>query len=104
MHTNPVVIPDIVSMAKGINGAWLPLGCVASRDHIADYFRKNAIGIGSTYNSHPVSLASAYSALQWMLKNRVVEHVQKMEVVMKREMEKLASKHSCVKVNKKYQK
>jgi taurine--2-oxoglutarate transaminase len=46
-HTSPTVLPDIVCTAKGINGAFLPLGCVAVRDHVADYFRKNAISIGT---------------------------------------------------------
>jgi taurine--2-oxoglutarate transaminase len=98
MHTTPTVIPDIVTMAKGINGAYVPLGCVASRDHVADFFRKNPIGIGSTYNSHPVGLASAYAALQLMLKEKVVEHAKEMEPVMQKEMEKLAASHPSVKV------
>ena len=36
----PSVVPDIVSFAKGVNGAFLPLGGVALRDHMADHFRK----------------------------------------------------------------
>jgi taurine--2-oxoglutarate transaminase len=60
----PTVIPDIVTFAKGVNGAYLPLGGVGIRDHVAAHFRANNVGIGSTYNSHPVALASAYAALQ----------------------------------------
>jgi taurine--2-oxoglutarate transaminase len=97
MHTSPLIIPDIVTMAKGINGAYIPLGAVACRDHIAEFFRKNPIGIGTTYNSHPIGLASAYAALKYMMENQVVEHVQKMELIMKQEMEKLASQHLSIK-------
>ena len=44
MNTTPMVIPDIVTMAKGINGAFVPLGAVACRDHVAQHFMKNPIG------------------------------------------------------------
>lgn len=44
MNTTPMVIPDIVTMAKGINGAFVALGAVACRDHVAQHFMKNAIG------------------------------------------------------------
>ncbi|EGC34373.1 aminotransferase class-III [Dictyostelium purpureum] len=91
------VIPDIVTMAKGINGAYLPLGAVGCRDHVADYFMKNPIGIGSTYNSHPVTLASAYAALQYFLKNGVLDNVQKLEPVLKKHLEELKSRHPTVK-------
>lgn len=67
MNSSPMVIPDIVTMAKGINGAYIPLGAVACRDHIAQHFMTNPIGIGSTYNSHPIGLASAYASLKYLL-------------------------------------
>lgn len=44
MNSSPMVIPDIVTMAKGINGAFVPLGAVACRDHVAQHFMKNPIG------------------------------------------------------------
>ena len=68
--------------AKGVNGAFLPLGGIGVRDHIATHFRKNAIAIGSTYHSHPVSLASAYAALQVMLRDDLVGNAARMEPVM----------------------
>jgi adenosylmethionine-8-amino-7-oxononanoate aminotransferase len=41
------------------------------RDHVAEHFRKNPTNIGSTYNAHPVPVASAYAALQYMLEHNV---------------------------------
>ena len=58
------ILPDIVTFAKGVNGAYLPLGGVGIRDHVAKHFHSNNVSIGSTYNSHPVALASAYAAIQ----------------------------------------
>jgi adenosylmethionine-8-amino-7-oxononanoate aminotransferase len=65
------------------------------RDHVAKYFRQNPVcffvislferqlGIGSTYNSHPVALASAYAALKVFFRDDVLGNVQRMEPVMK---------------------
>ncbi|GAM23892.1 hypothetical protein SAMD00019534_070670 [Acytostelium subglobosum LB1] len=91
------VVPDIVTMAKGINGAYLPLGAVACRDHVANFFRVNPIGIGSTYNSHPVTLASAYAALQYFLKTDVLGNVRKMEPVLIECLKDLKRRHPTVK-------
>ena len=87
------VIPDIVTFAKGVTSSFLPLGGVAIRDHIAEHFRSKPVGIGSTYNSHPVALASAYAVVQYMLKNNIIQHVASMESVMEEEMRKIAKNH-----------
>jgi taurine--2-oxoglutarate transaminase len=97
MHSDPVIVPDIVTMAKGINGAYVPLGAVAVRAKIAAHFWKNPINIGSTYNSHPVALASAYAAIKWSLRTHLYDHVRAMERVMVEEMDKLAARHPCFK-------
>ena len=47
------VVPDIMTMAKGLTSSYLPLGAVAMSDKIADHFRKNVFYGGLTYNAHP---------------------------------------------------
>lgn len=96
MHSDPCVVPDIVTMAKGINGAFVPLGCVGVRQHLGEYFLDNPIAIGSTYNSHPVALASAYEGLKWTLANGLIDNAAAMQSVMTEHMDALARKHPCV--------
>eukprot|EP00050_Salpingoeca_kvevrii_P008338 m.302350 g.302350 ORF g.302350 m.302350 type:complete len:513 (-) comp15146_c0_seq1:69-1607(-) len=93
----PSVVPDVVSFAKGVNGAFLPLGGVAVRDHVADHFRKNNVSIGSTYNSHPVALASAYAAVKHMLKTDIVGNSARMGPELQAGLERLAKHHPCIK-------
>lgn len=97
MNSSPMIIPDIVTMAKGINGAFIPLGAVGCRDHVADFFMKNPIGIGSTYNSHPVGLASAYASLKYFLENKVLDNVQTLAPVIQEQLERLKQRHPTVK-------
>jgi len=96
-HTTPCIVPDIVTGAKGINAAVLPLGMVAVRAKLRDHFYNNNVGTGSTYNSHPVTMASGYAAVRYMLKHNMVERVALLESVVQKEMAKLADKHPCVK-------
>eukprot|EP00667_Euglena_gracilis_P012460 EG_transcript_12805 len=97
MHA-PGVIPDIVTFAKGVNGAYLPLGGVALRDRLADFFRKNPnSAYGSTYNSHPSVLASAHEALLQLMEKDLVGNARRLEPVLVECLEALAAKHPSVK-------
>src|SRR5262249_6719039 len=46
------VVPDILTMAKGLTSAYVPLGAVGMRRPIADHFREKVFQGGLTYNSH----------------------------------------------------
>jgi taurine--2-oxoglutarate transaminase len=96
-HTTPTVIPDIITMAKGINGAFLPLGCVGVRDHIREFFRTNNLPAGSTYNSHAVTLASAHAAILFNLRNDIVGRAAAMQTVFEDCMAGIAERHPSVK-------
>ena len=49
------VLPDIVSAAKGISGATVPLSMTACSEDIMAYFEDIPLGWGSTYQAHPVA-------------------------------------------------
>lgn len=93
----PSVIPDVVCFAKGLNGAFMSLGGVGVRDSIANHFRQNNVAIGSTYNSHPTALASAYAAVQVMLERDLIGNAARMEPIMQQGMNELMAKHPSIK-------
>lgn len=93
----PSVVPDLVTFAKGVNGAFIPLGGVGIAEPIAEHFRSNPIMYGSTYNGHPVALASAYAALKVMLRDGLAENALAMESHMQAGFEQLAANHPCIK-------
>ena len=51
------VVPDIITMAKGLTSAYVPLGAVGMRRTIADHFQDKVFYGGLTYNSHPLGCA-----------------------------------------------
>jgi taurine--2-oxoglutarate transaminase len=90
------VIPDMITMAKGLTSAYLPLGAVAVSDRIAGYFDKNVFYGGLTYNAHPMSLAAAEACIQVMKDDGTMEHTQRMGRVMASLHEEMKAKHPSV--------
>ncbi|MDP3274610.1 MAG: aminotransferase class III-fold pyridoxal phosphate-dependent enzyme [Deltaproteobacteria bacterium] len=90
------VIPDIVTLAKGLTSSYFPLGCMGVSAKIADHFRKNVFWGGLTYNSHPVGLATAEAVIRVMMDEGMLENTVKMGVVMRAEMDRLQAKHVSV--------
>ena len=90
------VIPDIVTMAKGLTSSYFPLGAMGMRDKIADHFRKNVFWGGLTYNSHPVGLATAEAVLHVMLDEDMIENAARMGKVMREHMDRLQAKHPSI--------
>jgi taurine---2-oxoglutarate transaminase len=87
------IVPDIVTLAKGLTSSYFPLGAMGVSDAIAEHFRKNVFWGGLTYNSHPLGLATAEAVIQVMIEERMVENAARLEKVMRSEMDRLSAKH-----------
>ena len=58
------VVPDMITMAKGLTSSYVPLGAVAIRREIADAFGDEPFFGGLTYHSHPVGCAAALAVIE----------------------------------------
>lgn len=90
------VVPDIITMAKGLTSAYAPLGAVAMKPEIAAAFDERVYEAGLTYTSHPVSLAAAVANIQVMREERLVEHAAGMGSVLNRMLKDLGEAHPSV--------
>ncbi len=90
------VVPDIITMAKGLTSAYAPLGAVAMKPEIASAFDERVFESGLTYTSHPVSLAAAVANIQVMRDDKIVERVAGMGPVLKRMLSDLGESHPSV--------
>jgi len=90
------VVPDIVTSAKGLSAAYIPLSVVGVRQKIKDFFMDRPLGWGATFANHPVAMACAYESVKFTLKHDLVGNAAALEPVMVEEMEKIVSKHSSV--------
>jgi taurine--2-oxoglutarate transaminase len=57
------VVPDILTTAKGITGAHIPLGLTATTARLHDTFAETYFPHGHTYEAHPLTLAPAVAAI-----------------------------------------
>lgn len=90
------VVPDIITMAKGLTSSYLPLGAVGMRRHIAEHFQEKVFYGGLTYNSHPMGCAAALATIRVYEEDRLLENAKKMGNVMKLLLSDLESRHPCV--------
>ncbi|MSQ81755.1 MAG: aminotransferase class III-fold pyridoxal phosphate-dependent enzyme [Myxococcales bacterium] len=90
------IVPDIVTMAKGLTSSYLPLGAMGVSDKIAAYFRDNVFPGGLTYNAHPMCLAAALAAINVLVDEDMVGNAARLEPVMRAHMQRLQAKHPCV--------
>jgi len=90
------IIPDLMTMAKGLTSGYAPLGAVAMRPQIADFFNDRVYQSGLTYNAHPISLAAAIANIQVMQEDRIVEHTAEMGPVLHRLLTDLGEQHPSV--------
>jgi taurine--2-oxoglutarate transaminase len=90
------VVPDLISMAKGLTSAYVQLGAVGMRRHIADHFEKNVFYGGLTYNSHPLACAAALATIAVYEEDRLIENSRSMGAVMRGMLEDLQHRHPSV--------
>jgi taurine--2-oxoglutarate transaminase len=90
------VVPDIMTMAKGLTSGYAPLGAVAMKPEIAEFFTQRVYQSGLTYNAHPISLAAAIANIQVMREDRIIEHTAEMGPVLHRMLADLGEQHPSV--------
>jgi taurine--2-oxoglutarate transaminase len=90
------VVPDIMTMAKGLTAAYVQLGAVGMRRSIADQFKDKVFYGGLTYNSHPVACAAALAAIGVYEEDHLIENARRMGALMADLMTDLALRHPSV--------
>ncbi|HUK34932.1 MAG TPA: aminotransferase class III-fold pyridoxal phosphate-dependent enzyme, partial [Vicinamibacterales bacterium] len=90
------VVPDIITMAKGLTSAYVQLGAVGVRQKIADYFVKTPFPSGLTYNSHPLACATALATIAVIEEDDLVDRARHTGRLMADLLTDLASRHRSV--------
>jgi taurine--2-oxoglutarate transaminase len=90
------VVPDLMTMAKGLTSSYLPLGAVALNGKVAEAMDSKMFYGGLTYSSHPMSLAAALATIQVYEEDDLVANAARMGEVMRRHHEDLAARHPSV--------
>ncbi len=57
------VIPDMITLAKGLTAGYAPLGAVLVSERVASHFEEQVLYAGLTNYAHPIACAAANAAL-----------------------------------------
>lgn len=90
------VVPDLMTVAKGLTSGYLPLVAVLMSERIAAFFEERPFPGGLTYNSHPLCLAAAIATLQVYQEDLLIENAQRMGEILARELARLKERHPSV--------
>ena len=90
------ITPDILTTAKGITSAYMPLGLCATTQKIADFFEENYFAHGHTYEAHPMTLAPAVATINEMRRLNLIERSNEMGAYLGEKLHALKPKHPSI--------
>lgn len=88
--------PDLMTLAKGLTGAALPLGAVVLSAAVAARLEHQMLATGLTYCGHPLACAAGLAALDAYRDEGLIERSRSLGVRMLAELERLASRHPVI--------
>jgi taurine--2-oxoglutarate transaminase len=90
------VVPDILTVAKGINSGYVPLGAMIVREPIAKWVRDKYFAGGLSYSGHPLACASAVASIEAFKEEGIVENAAEMGGVFAEELRGLQERHPSI--------
>ena len=90
------VVPDLMTMAKGLTSGYAPLGAVAMKPEIAHHFDDVVYEGGLTFNGHPISLAAAIANIQVLRDDQLIKNSREMGIVMQEMNAELWDRHPSI--------
>jgi taurine--2-oxoglutarate transaminase len=90
------VVPDMITMAKGLTSAYVQLGAVGMRPQIAKAFQDRPFPGGLTYNSHTLACAAALATIAVYEDEGLLDKAARLGAVLRKRMKELEEKHPSV--------
>jgi taurine---2-oxoglutarate transaminase len=90
------VVPDILTTAKGITNAAIPLGLCATTQKVASYFDDHFFSHGHTYEAHPLTLAPAVASIKEMKRMNLAARAVELGAYLGPKLQALKQKHPSI--------
>ncbi|MBI2972420.1 MAG: aminotransferase class III-fold pyridoxal phosphate-dependent enzyme [Armatimonadetes bacterium] len=90
------VVPDMITLAKGVTAGYVPLGGVLVHSRIASYFDDHVLWGGLTYSGHALACAAGMATLEVYEQEGLIERAARMEAVLRGRLEELARRHPII--------
>jgi taurine--2-oxoglutarate transaminase len=90
------VVPDIMTLAKGISGGAVPLGAMVVSEKLRPWLDEHEFASGLTACGHPLACAAGVATVEAMRDERLVENAAAMGDVLAAGLSQLADGHPSV--------
>jgi taurine--2-oxoglutarate transaminase len=86
------VVPDLVTVAKGLASGYATIGAVLVHEKIARHFDDHVLACGLTYYAHPTACAAAVETLNVYRDEHLYENSARLGPVLRRELDAVAAR------------
>jgi taurine--2-oxoglutarate transaminase len=90
------IVPDIMTMAKGITGGYVPLGATVLRQPVATLFDEKVLSHGHTYSGHELACAAGIRTIQVYKEDNLIQRSREMGRLLLAKAEELKERHPSV--------
>ena len=90
------VVPDILTVAKGINSGYVPLGAMVVNGRLADWVQDKFFAGGLTYSGHVLACASAVASIEAFREEGDRRELGGARRVLADELPRLAERHPSI--------
>jgi len=90
------VVPDLMSVAKGITSGYVPLGATLVADRVAAHFDDHYLGGGLTYAAHPLACAAGCAVMEVYLEEGLADRAEAMGRRLMAGLQELCARHPSV--------
>lgn len=90
------IVPDLITFAKGVTSAYVPLGGLMMRESLAKTFDARALPSGHTYSGHPMGVAAGLAAVRAYREEGLFERGREIEGWLQEGLRPLVDKYEIV--------
>jgi taurine--2-oxoglutarate transaminase len=90
------VVPDILTVAKGINSGYVPLGAMVISEKLTDWVQDKYFAGGLTYSGHPLACAAGVASIEAFREEGIVENSAELGEVLGEKLRDLAGRHDVI--------
>jgi taurine---2-oxoglutarate transaminase len=88
--------PDLMTLAKGLTGAHIPLGAVVLARHVAVRLEHSMLNTGLTYCGHPLACAAGVAAIAAYEDEKLIERSRVLGVRMLHRLRAMQQRHAVI--------
>ena len=88
--------PDLMTLAKGLTGAHLPLGAVLLNEDVARRLESQMLFTGLTYCGHPLACAAGLAAVRAYEEEKLIDRSRRLGRAMFAELKQLQQRHHLI--------